>query len=248
MDGGAAEHVREAAPVLSRYLDVLGVRAFPQGLRWAADRTDPVLSAFARHAEVPVINMESAVWHPCQALADALTWRELGLGRGDKLVLSWAWHPRPLPLAVPLSVLAVAAQRGLDVTVLRPDPYALDPEHMARATELAAATGGSVHETDDLAALEGARVVYAKSWGSLKAYGTPDKEAGIRSSFRDWQVTAEWMARTDGGRFMHCLPVRRNVVVADEVLDSKTSVVVDQAENRLHVQRTLLLEMLGGEE
>jgi len=246
MDGTTAEHVREAAPVLSRYLDVMGVRAFPHRRSWSEDRTDPVLSAFARAAEVPVINMESAVWHPCQSLADALTWNELGLAAGDRAVLTWAWHPKPLPLAVPLSVVAMAAQRGLDLTVLRPDPYALDQGYMAAAADIASATGGSITETDDLAALEGARVVYAKSWGSLQAYTDPEAETALREPLRSWQVTSSWMARTDGARFMHCLPVRRNVVVADAVLDSDSSVVVEQAENRLHVQKALLLELLGG--
>lgn len=245
MDGDRAEHVREAAPVLSRYVDVLGVRAFPRGASWAEDREDPVIRSFAAAAEVPVINMESSVWHPCQALADALTWRELGLDRGDRMVLSWAWHPKALPTAVPHSVLSVAAQRGLDVTVMRPEPFALDPEIVADAGRMAEAAGGSVVETDDLEALDGARVVYAKSWGSLRAYGDAAAEAELRAPFRSWQVTGDWMARTDGGSFMHCLPVRRNVVVADEVLDSKASVVVDQAENRLHAQKALLLELLG---
>jgi len=249
MDGSKAEHVKEAAPVLSRYVDALGVRAFPRGCRWLEDREDPVVRAFARAAEVPVINMESSVWHPCQALADALTWSELGLDRGDRIVLSWAWHPKALPTAVPHSVLAVAAQRGLDVTVLRPDPFALDGGIVADADRTAAEAGGSVNETDDLEALNGARVVYAKSWGSLQAYGDTATavaaEAALRAPFRDWQVTQEWMAKTDRGSFMHCLPVRRNVVVADEVLDSDASVVVDQAENRLHTQKALLLELLG---
>jgi N-acetylornithine carbamoyltransferase len=247
MDGDAAEHVKEAAPVLSRYVDVLGVRAFPRGLSWADDRTDPVLTGFADAAEVPVINMESSVWHPCQALADALTWKELGLDTGDHLVLTWAHHPKALPLAVPHSVLAVAAQRGLDVTVLRPEPFALDPDHMAAAAEVAAAAGGSVAETDDLAALDGARVVYAKSWGSLEAYANAEAEAALRAPFCHWQVTPEWMAKTADAHFMHCLPVRRNVVVADAVLDSAASAVVDQAENRLHAQKALLLDLEGEE-
>jgi N-acetylornithine carbamoyltransferase len=249
MDGTKAEHVKEAAPVLSRYVDVLGVRAFPSGCSWLEDRKDPVIRSFANAAEVPVINMESSVWHPCQALADALTWRELGLDRGDRIVLSWAWHPKALPTAVPHSVLAVAAQRGLDVTVLRPDPFALDREIVADAARAAAEAGGSVTETDDLDALDGARVIYAKSWGSLEAYGDTATavaaEAVLRAPHRHWQVTPEWMAKTDNGHFMHCLPVRRNVVVADEVLDSDASVVVDQAENRLHAQKALLLELLG---
>jgi N-acetylornithine carbamoyltransferase len=248
MDGAKAEHVREAAPVLSRYVDVLGVRAFPRGASWPEDREDPVIRSFAAAAEVPVINMESSLWHPCQALADALTWRELGLGPGDRVVLSWAWHPKALPTAVPHSVMAVAAQRGLDITVLRPPEYALDNEIVADAAHTADRAGGSVTETDDVsAALDGARVVYAKSWGSLEAYGDAAAESALREPYRDWQITAEWMARTDGGRFMHCLPVRRNVVVADEVLDSGASVVVDQAENRLHTQKALLLDLLGEE-
>jgi N-acetylornithine carbamoyltransferase len=245
MDGTAAEHVKEAAPVLSRYVDVLGVRAFPRGGTWQEDKIDPIISAFARAAEVPVINMESALWHPCQALADALTFNELGLRAGDPIVLSWAYHPKALPMAVPASLLAVAAQRGLEVRVMRPAPFALDPELVAEAGRIAAAGGGSVTETDDLAALDGARVVYGKSWGSLQAYGKPAAEAGLRAPFKHWQIDGQWMARTDNGRFMHCLPVRRNVVVADEVLDSPASVVVDQAENRLHVQKALLLKLLG---
>lgn len=109
MDAGAAEHVKEAAPVLSRYFDVLGVRAFPRGEDWDEDSADPVLSSFAAHATVPVINMESAIWHPCQALADALTWKEQGLGKGDAIVLTWAWHPKALPMSVPNSVMMAAA-------------------------------------------------------------------------------------------------------------------------------------------
>ncbi len=245
MDGDKAEHVKEAVPVLSRYVDVLGVRAFADGRDWATDKTDPVISAFAAHSEVPVINMESAVWHPCQALADALTWQEHGVRAGDKVVLTWAYHPKALPMAVPNSVLAMAAQRGMHATVLRPDPFALDPEIVTDAKRIAAETGGSVSETDELAALDGAKIVYAKSWGSLTAYGQADEERKIRREFTNWQVTGDWMQRTSGGKFMHCLPVRRNIVVSDEVLDSEASIVVDQAENRLHAQKALLLKLIG---
>lgn len=129
--------------------------------------------------------------------------------------------------------------------MLRPGPFALDPVKVAHAGRIAEATGGAVTETDDPVALEGAKVVYAKSWGSLAAYGEPEKEKEIRSGLNHWQVTGEWMDRTGGARFMHCLPVRRNVVVADEVLDSDASIVVDQAENRLHVQKALLLDLLS---
>ena len=126
MDGDKAEHVREAAPVLSRYFDALAVRAFPSGRSWEKDSQDPVLSSFARHATVPVINLESALWHPCQALGDALTWRELGLGKGGRLALTWAYHPKALPLAVPRSVVLMGVQQGLDVTVVRPPEFSLD--------------------------------------------------------------------------------------------------------------------------
>ncbi len=245
MDGDAAEHVKEAVPVLSRYVDVLGVRSFPGGKDWNIDKTDPVISSFAAHSEVPVISMESALWHPCQALADALTWKEQGLAQGDKVVLSWAYHPKALPMAVPHSVLAVGAQRGMNVTVLRPEPFALDSDIMDKAKLLASNAGGSVTETDDLSALEGAKIVYGKSWGSLLAYGRPDEEKKLRDQYKDWQVTKAWMDRTPHGKFMHCLPVRRNVVVADAVLDSEASIVVDQAENRLHAQKALLLNILS---
>lgn len=247
MDGEAAEHVKEAVPVLSRYVDILGVRAFADGKNWSLDKTDPVISMFAEYSEVPVVNMESALWHPCQALADALTWKEYGVEKGDRVVLSWAYHPKALPMAVPNSMLAMAAQRGLDVTVLRPNPFALDPEIMSTASSLARAAGGCVTETDDLSALDGAKIVYAKSWGSLAAYGRPNGEKALREKYRDWQVTKQWMDRTKGGKFMHCLPVRRNVVVSDEVLDSDSSIVVDQAENRLHAQKALLVKLMAND-
>ncbi len=245
MDQDAAEHVKEAVPVLSRYVDVLGVRSFPFGKDWSEDKTDPVISAFAKHAEVPIISMESALWHPCQALADALTWKEQGVKAGDSIVLTWAYHPKALPMAVPNSVMAVAAQRGLNVKVLRPEPFAMDPDIVETTKTIARKNGGSVEETDDLSALEGAKIVYAKSWGSLAAYGRPDAEKTMRDKFKDWQVTTDWMARTEDAKFMHCLPVRRNVVVSDGVLDSDASIVVDQAENRLHAQKALLLKLLA---
>ena len=245
MDGDCPEHLREAAAVLSRYVDGLGVRAFGQGKCWSDDREDSVLQGFARHASVPVINLESAVWHPCQALADIMTWRELGLKRGSPIVLTWTYHPRALPMAVPNSVVLAAAQFGAHMTVLRPPEFALDGELVAQASAVADATGGSLEETHDKSCLAGARVVYAKSWGSLQAYGTPETEAALRGRYQDWKVTEEWMKRSDKGAFMHCLPVRRNVVVSDAVLDSAASAVVQQAENRLHVQKALLLKLLG---
>jgi N-acetylornithine carbamoyltransferase len=241
MDGGNAEHVREAAAVLGRFVDVLAVRAFAPGQDLALDRTDPMLNGFRRHSGVPVINMESALWHPCQALADWATLDLLGVPRVGKLVLTWAWHPKPLPQAVPNSTLTMAAQRGMEVVVHRPRGFALAPEVMEEARALAAKSGGSVVESEDLASFAGAHVVYGKSWGSFEHYGDPEAEARRRAPLRDWCVSEAWMARArPGARFLHCLPVRRNVVVADEVLDGARSAVIDQAENRLHAQTALL--------
>jgi N-acetylornithine carbamoyltransferase len=245
MNENKAEHIKEAVPVLSRYVDCLSVRCFPFGNNWDEDKSDPVISAFAKYAEVPLINLESAMWHPCQSLADALTWNEQGLKKGDKLVLSWAYHPKALPMAVPNSTLTVAAQRGLDVRVMSPPEFKLDRDVVNTAAALAKQAGGSVTETDDWSALDGARIVYAKSWGSLEAYGDAAKERTIRDKYQDWQVTVDWMKHTKGGKFMHCLPVRRNVVVSDGVLDGDYSIVVDEAENRLHAQKALLIKMLG---
>lgn len=245
MDGDAAEHVKEAVPVLSRYVDVLGVRAFAQGKDWQIDKQDPVLTSFAKYSEVPVVNMESAVWHPCQALADALTWKEANVKKKDKIVLTWAYHPRALPLAVPNSVLVMAAARGLSVTVLRPNEFALPENVMEQARTIAQTRGGCVEESDDPNSLQGAKIVYAKSWGSLQAYGNKQQEAASRSKYKHWQVTKDWMQKTDDAKFMHCLPVRRNVVVEDDVLDSNSSIVISQAENRLHAQKALLLKLLS---
>lgn len=248
MDGAAAEHVREAAAVLGRYADILALRAFAGMRDLAQDLQDPLLRAFRRFAGVPVINMESALWHPCQALADWATLEQLAVPRGGRLVLTWAWHPKPLPHAVPNSVLTMAAQRGMEAVLLRPGGYDLHPSVLAEARALAARAGGSVTVTEDrAAALRGAQVVYAKSWGSLECWGDAAAEAARRGPLREWRVTPAWMAQAAPGvRLLHCLPVRRNVVVADAVLDGAWSAVVDQAENRLHAQ-TALLEALCGD-
>ena len=247
MDGDAAEHLAEALPVLGQYCDVLGVRAFPEGRSLAIDLAEPLLSALQAHSTVPLVNLESAMGHPCQALGDWKTLDDMGVPRDGRFVLSWAWHPKPLPLAVPAAVLKMAAQRGMDVSVLRPDGFGLPDPVMQQAAQLAAQSGGRVHETSDrTTALEGAHVLYAKSWQSPRHYGVPDAERQARAGLRDWCVTPEWFepARSDAF-FMHCLPVRRNVVVSDTVLDGPRSRVVQQAGNRLHVQKAILLDLLG---
>ena len=251
MDGDTVEHIVEAARVLGRYADALAVRAFPRGRDWAAARRDDVVRSFARHCEKPVINLESARRHPCQGLADAMTLREkLGETEGKRFVLAWAWHPKALPTAVPASAAIAAAAMGMEIVIARPDGYELDPEDTALVRRIAQQRGGEfVHIINDLdEAMVGADAVYAKSWGSVKLFGRPEEERELRASLRDWRITESRVKSTRGqnGIVMHCLPVRRNVEIDDAVLDGPHAVVVDQAENRLHAQRALLLELLGG--
>jgi len=248
MDGAAAEHVREAIPVLSSYCDALGLRAFAEGKNLAADLAEQPFKLMASLCDKPFINLESAVNHPCQALADWKTLDDLGVPRAGRFVLSWVYHPRALPLAVPAAALHMAAQRGMDVVLLRPEGYALPQVLMDKARVAAAVSGGSVTETDDrAAALTGAHVLYAKEWGSPACYGNADAEAALRKPLADWQVRESWFegARADC-HFMHCLPVRRNVAVADAVLDGPRSQVIREAANRMVVQMAVLYRLLKG--
>ena len=247
MDGDAAEHVKEGIPVLASYADALGVRCFAGGRDLEQDLAEPVLGSIASICDKPLLNLESAVNHPCQALADWKTLDDYEVPNDGKFVLSWAWHKKALPLAVPAAALTMAARRGMDVTVLRPDGFELPPQIMETASQAASFSGGRVRETNDRAeAMDGAHVVYAKSWQATAAYGDPAAESRLRESLQDWCVKEDWFASAEpDARFMHCLPVRRNVVVADEILDGPRSVVLNQAENRLHAQKAVLLEMLG---
>jgi N-acetylornithine carbamoyltransferase len=250
MDGDNVEHIVDAARVLGRYADALGVRAFPRGKEWAQARQDAIVRSFARHCEQPVINLESARRHPCQALADAMTLREkLHETAGKRFVLTWAWHPKALPTAVPVSAALAAASLGMEIVIARPPGFELDPEDTALVRRLAQQSGGEfVHIIDDPDdAMVGAEAVYVKSWGAVKLYGQPEEEAALRAGLRDWRLTPGRLRSTRGGKgiVMHCLPVRRNVEIDDAVLDGPNSVVVDQAENRLHAQRAVLLELIG---
>ncbi len=249
MEGTAVEHLIETSRVLGRYADVIGVRVFPKGTEWVRERQDRVIKDFAAYSEKSVINLESARRHPCQGLADALTLKEkLGEPKGKKFVLSWAWHPKALPTAVPASAAIAAAQLGMDVVIARPPGFDLDAEDMATIYQQAAAAGGRVtlaqSQTD---AMVGADAVYVKSWGSLQHFGKPEEEKAFRAGLRGWKMTTDLLKATKAGKgiVMHCLPVRRNVEIDDAVLDGHCSVVIDQAENRLHVQRALLLDLIG---
>ncbi|MGI8656957.1 MAG: N-acetylornithine carbamoyltransferase [Pyrinomonadaceae bacterium] len=250
MDGDKTEHVAEFVRVLERYCVGIGVRTFAALKNWEEERLDPVLGAFARYAlRAPIINLESAMHHPCQALADMMTIREKS-GQGRKrVVLAWAWHPKPLPMAVPNSFALAAAQMGHDLTIAHPRGYELDDELMSDVEGQAKTAGGSVRVTDSPnEAFDGAEVVYAKSWGSKMFYGAPEKDIAERAAYRSkWIVDEAKMQLTNKAIFMHCLPVRRNVIVTDAVIDSAQSVVIDEAENRLHAQKAIMARLFSGE-
>jgi N-acetylornithine carbamoyltransferase len=243
MDSDAAEHVREAAPVLSGYVDALCVRSFARFEDLARDLADDVFQGFVQHSSVPVVSMESALWHPLQALADRATLDQLKVSTRAKLVLTWTWHPRSLPHAVANSTVCMATQRGMDVVLACPPGWELHEEVIAQAKVLADLNGGSFEVTNDPEATKDADIVYAKSWSSLGSWGDKAGESFKKLELRNWQVTPESLG--SGARFMHCLPVRRNVVVSDAVLDGPASLVLRQAENRLHAQTAVLEHMLS---
>ena len=247
MNGAAAEHIREGIPALASYCDALGVRAFAEGKDLRSDLDETLFRMIDGLCDKPLINLESAMNHPCQALADWRTLDELRVPRRAKFVLNWVYHPKPLYLAVPAATLHMAAMRGMDVVVARPEGFAFPPEIMDKAHAAAAASGGSVTETaDHSAALKGADVVYAKEWGSTTYYGDVEADARLRAELADWCVRERWFANAaPDAKLMHCLPVRRNVAVADEVLDGPRAVVKREAFNRLTVQMAVLHRMLA---
>jgi N-acetylornithine carbamoyltransferase len=246
MDGDKTEHVAEFVRVLERYCSAIGVRTFAALKDWQEERFDPVLQAFAKYAQAPIINLESAMQHPCQAMADMMTIREKFGDVRKRVLLNWAWHPKPLPMAVPNSFALAVAQMGHELVIAHPRGYELDVELMETIQGQASTAGGSVNITNDVdAAFAGAEVVYAKSWGAKDFYGTPEQDVAERAQYRDaWIVDEPKMATTNRAIFMHCLPVRRNVIVTDGVIDSAASVVIDEAENRLHVQKAILSSLL----
>jgi N-acetylornithine carbamoyltransferase len=248
MDGDSEEHVAEVARVLSRYVDLVGVRAFPRFQDWSVDREDAVIRAFAKHSNVPVINMET-ITHPCQELAHVMALQDrLGPDlRGRRYVLTWTWHPRPLNTAVANSALQIATRFGMHVTLLCPnEDYLLDPRYMAYARENAAAHGGSLAVSHDIGqAYRDADVVYAKSWGAIPYFGRWDEEKPIRDAHRHFIVDEAKMALTGGALFSHCLPLRRNVKATDAVIDSPACIAIDEAENRLHVQKAVMAALVA---
>lgn len=249
MNGDKTEHVRDAIKVMERHFSAICVRSFAKLKSWSEDEADTVIDSFRRHSSIPLISMESALWHPCQALADALTLKETFGERtsGKTLVLSWAPHPKQLPMAVPNSTLLMAAELGMNVRLACPKDYCLSDSVMALAERSARDSGGSLEIfADQDLAMNGADVVYAKSWTPPGYIGQAEREAERRQSLTDWTLSRRQLASSNSARLLHCLPVRRNVEVTDELLDDpNVSLTIEEAENRRHVQNALMVSMLG---
>jgi len=231
MDQGKSEHIKEAAQVISQFCDLIAIRAFASLEDKEKDRAEIVLNGFAKYASVPIVNMESSVGHPLQALADAITLSEdkprLN-GRKPKVVLSWAPHPKALPHAVANSFIEMMQKQDADFVITHPVGYELDPEIV----------GSSHVENDQEKAFEGADYIYTKNWSSFKSYGK------VLTTNPSWMISKEKMALTNKAKFMHCLPVRRNVVVEDTVLDHPDSLVIQQANNRTFAAQIVLKKIL----
>jgi N-succinyl-L-ornithine transcarbamylase len=228
MDGGAAEHIREAAAVLGRYVDILGIRSFAQLRSRQEDYAEEILTRFVECAGVPIISLESATRHPLQSLADVLTIEQFKRTSRPRVVLTWAPHPKALPQAVPNSFAEWALAMGYDLVIAHPPGYELDEE----------LTRGATITTVQDDALEGADFVYAKNWSSYREYGK------VLSQDMRWQITPEKMKRTRNAYFMHCLPIRRNMIASDAVLDSPSSIVIEQAANRVPAAQAVLRTLL----
>lgn len=228
MSGLRSEHIKEAAAVVSQYCDIVAIRAFASLSDKNKDEEEQVLNNFARYASIPVINMESATAHPLQALADAVTINEQGLTKRPKIVLTWAPHPKALPHAVGNSFSRMVQQLDADFVIAQPEGYELNPE-ITKNTPL-------IYDQEE--ALKDADFVYAKNWCSYSDYGN------ILRTDEQWMLTAKKMKLTNNAKFMHCLPIRRNVVVSDDVLDHSNSLVIEQANNRTYAAQWVLKQLL----
>jgi N-succinyl-L-ornithine transcarbamylase len=228
MDGDKPEHLREAIPVIGRYCDIIGVRAFARFESREDDYNEKILNQFIDYAGVPVVSMEAATRHPLQSFADHITIEEYKVKARPKVVLTWAPHPRALPQAVPNSFVEWMRNTDYELVVTHPEGYELAPEFM----------GGIKVEYNQQKAFEGADFIYAKNWSSYSQYGK------ILSKDMNWTVDSSKMALTNHAKFMHCLPVRRNMIVTDEVIDSDASIVIDEAENRVYSAQTVIKMIL----
>lgn len=230
MDGDKAEHLLEAIPVMGSYCDIIGVRSFAGLTDREADYSENVIEQFIRYSGRPVFSMEAATCHPLQAFADVITIEEHKTKEHPKVVLTWAPHPRALPQAVPNSFAEWSVAAGYDVTVVQPHGYELDPKF----------TAGATISYDQDEAFRGADFIYAKNWSAA----SPENYGKILSTDRSWTVDSRKMALTDNAYFMHCLPVRRNMIVTDEVIESPRSLVIPEAANREISAQTVIKRML----
>lgn len=255
MNGNKQEHIKEAARVISLYTDLIAMRNselittashHEKKQSWEEIKKDTPITSLAQYAKKPVINMESNMFHPCQSLADMMTLVEhFGEITKKKYVITWAPHPKALPLATPHSQFLTPALLGMDVTLVHPEGFQLDSDVIHLAQEKAKISGGSVrisHHQEE--AFQNADVIVAKSWASLQYFGDWEKEAIHRVKFQNWIVNKEKMQLTNNAVFLHCLPVRRNVVVTDDVLDSPQSLIIPEAENRMWAQMALISYLL----
>ena len=233
MDGTKSEHLREAIPVMASYCDIIGVRSFAGLTDRAFDYQETILQQFVQYAGKPVISLESATVHPCQAFADLITIDEYKETKRPKVVLTWAPHPKALPQAVPNSFAEWMNAADVDFVITHPKGYELDPRF----------AGNARVEYDQMKALEGADFVYAKNW-SCPGVTEPENYGKILSDDRSWMVDEAHMAVTNNARFMHCLPVRRNVIVSDGVIDSPRSLVIPEAANRVTSIQVVMKRML----
>lgn len=228
MDGSTTEHIKEAAAVMGQYCDVLGLRTFAGLTDRQHDYQETVLEKFIAYAGVPVISLESATRHPLQSFADLITIEQHKKRQRPKVVLTWAPHPKALPQAVANSFVEWMRHADVELVVTHPEGYELDPSFIGDATV--------VYDRD--AAFEGADFIYAKNWSAVEPYGA------ILSQDKSWTVSEKAMSRTNKAKFMHCLPVRRNMIVDDAVIDAPTSIVIPQAANRVVSAQTVLSYML----
>jgi len=247
MDGDRAEHVRDAVgKFLSGVVDAIGVRSFADfSLPYEQNRRDAVLQSIAAAAKVPVFSLESALFHPMQALADLLVLKNHLQGKPEEhtVALTWAYHPKALPMAVTNSALLAFLRAGYRVNLTHPAGFDLDPDIMDHARTLGGERLQVTHDMDE--GLRGAHVIYAKSWGARSEYPGSETPPPDRDALRGWIVDARRQALGNPGAFMHCLPVRRNVVVTDEVIDGRHSCVAEQARSRVLTQAAVLHEVLG---
>ena len=246
MDADKAEHIIEAAGVLSSYSDALAMRSFSTMSDFPKDMQDQAMKALSTYATVPLLSLESACYHPCQGLADSLTLKDyLGIPKGKNFTLTWAPHPKMCGVAVPHSAVLAAARLGMNVTIAHPPGYELESEVLNTAKQLAKTEGGSISVSHDLStSCQKADVIYAKAWGSHLDYGHPQQGVQRNQKYQDWTLSTKYFDLQQQA-FMHCLPVRRGVVVDGEILDSKASLVQTQAAYRLWGQMAILIKLMG---